>query len=122
MTAPSYNKEEWARIKRYDPALELRWNAELNRWELWRRGKNRMVFIVRLENSDGTFRTLDKRLLNYLVNCDSWTKHNADPTAIHKELLDRERREQAKRDEELYGKLNEISKSQYARNAIQAAF
>lgn len=118
MIAPSYDKIAWAAVKRYDSALELQWNNRVNRWELWRQGPNREVLIVRLENADGSFRKLDNRLLSYLISCDGWTKHNGDATAIHKELLEHERKEQAKKDRTLYDRLDEVSKSQYARRIL----
>lgn len=122
MIAPSYNDTVWHNIERYDPALRLKWNGDVGRWELWRQGRERLWLIVRIENQDGSFRRIDRRLLDYLVSCDMRNMHDADPVKIHKDMVEYERKEKAKRDKVLYDRLNEVSKSQYARNAISNAF
>lgn len=74
MLAPALNKIEEARILKYDSALQIRWNGQTNRWELWRRGMEtgKPVLLVILENADGSYRPVDSRLFEYLVNHDFW--------------------------------------------------
>lgn len=90
------NKAIWEDIKRYDSALELVWNNEVNRWEVWRNSQSgRKMFITRMENSDGSYRPIDRRLLSYLVNNDGWKKSKVDDLA--REMNDYDEQERNKR-------------------------
>lgn len=87
--APALNKTEKERILKYDRLLEFRWNSQLDRWELWRKGTTtqKSSILLRLQNQDGSFRTLDGRLLGYLVNRDFW-KMGKSTKQIAQEMQD----------------------------------
>lgn len=96
---PSYNEGVWDKIKRYDPALELRWNQRLGRWELWRKGRTQYCMVLRVENPDGSYRPIDERLLKYLVYNDGWKYKNS--REIDREMRDYENDRIKKRDERI---------------------
>lgn len=117
MIAPSYNQDVIRDIQRYDRQLCLKWNRLYNRWELWR--NNNM--IVRIENSNGSFRPIDRRLLSYIVNTDVW-KMGKDATTIHKDMLYYERMQKEKRENNFNETLVEIGKQPYVRRAFQEQY
>ncbi|MDI6787643.1 MAG: hypothetical protein QME51_04665 [Planctomycetota bacterium] len=108
MIKPSYDENVWEKITDYDRALDLVWNCRLGRWEVWRNGRNRRVFVVRWENKDGSYRPLDKRLLYYLVNNDGWKYKDASAIASEMDEFDRKRTE--KTDRELTNRFTEVAK------------
>lgn len=62
----------WESIKRFDPALELKFNNETGRWELHRKSRGKFHFILTLETTDGQPCGVDMRLKQILYDCDNW--------------------------------------------------
>ncbi|NOY25027.1 MAG: hypothetical protein GXP62_04055 [Oligoflexia bacterium] len=62
-----------AAVKRIDRHLEFLWNNEIQRWELVRFIPNafgKYVWVMTIENPDGTYRDPDMRIVEYLRTYD----------------------------------------------------
>ena len=121
--APALNKTEWERIKQFDPALDIEWDNKIDRWKLYRfskkgktfekRDKKGRVYILTLQNKDGSYRPLDGRLYHYLRKIDTWQYKNAD--AMEREWRQWEEEQERKEDERLTDDL--IERGKYMRKA-----
>ena len=117
-SSPGYHKGAWEAIKRYDAALQLIWNAELNRWEVWRRGPRHRVMVLRLTNADGSYRPVDSRLLWYLVNNDGYKYKNS--SELEREFRDYEQKQDKAVEDKFHDNIHEMVKerSRYMRRSF----
>jgi hypothetical protein len=93
----------WESIKRFDSALELKWNPEINRWELYRKSRGKLHYILKLETPDGQPCGVDMRLKRILSDCDNW-KYK-DVVVWAKELNQKERDRKAKLKSNLHDRI-----------------
>jgi hypothetical protein len=97
------SQEIWESIKRFDSALELEWNPEINRWELYRKSRGKLHYILKLETPDGKPCGVDMRLKRILAESDNWKYKDAVTWA--REINQRERNKKAKAKADLHDKI-----------------
>lgn len=97
------SKSIWDSIKRADSSLELKWNSQIDRWELYRKSGGKLHYLLKLETPDGKSCGVDIRLKQILSDCDNWKYKNVVQWA--RELNERDRKQKEKFRAELYDKI-----------------
>lgn len=106
--APSYDKTVERDLKRYDSALEIRWNGRIDCWELWRKGKTNYSLVVQVKNDDSSYRPVDRRLFSFIINNDCWKFKS--PREAYFRMLDWDKRDREYKDAQLYNQFNDITR------------
>lgn len=70
LLAPSVPKAFRERLKRFDPALDVVFNCERERWEIHRFSRGKWHWVLAVENEDESYRPLDRRVFKKLWEMD----------------------------------------------------
>lgn len=102
--APSIPEGFRKRLKDFDNKLEVAFNCQTERWELYRISRGKVHWVMAIEEEDGSYRPLDERVFKKLYEIDVIARYGS--VANYEKYMDEKQKkwqdgEQKKADHEL---------------------